>query len=100
MKFVSNTIFFLAIGGALSGCGGMNNYLAEKSETVEYYRIFDLKTTVNRQAIAKAATNGLGRNVNNARTATPIPRTGEVPAEAGRFQIENPLKGTGFGACT
>ena len=50
----------IAVAAALgiSGCGTANNYLAEKKKTVEYYRIFDIKTSANRQAVAKAASRG------------------------------------------
>ncbi len=51
---------------AITGCGTTNNYFADKRQTVEYCRIFDIKTAANRQAVAKAASNGIGRNVNNA----------------------------------
>lgn len=81
---------------SLVGCGTANNYLAEKNQTVEYYRIFDLKTTASRQAVAKAASNGLGRNVNNAQEATPIPNSPEIPSQPGRFQLVNPFAGTKF----
>ena len=81
---------------SLVGCGTANNYLAEKNQTGEYYRIFDLKTTASRQAVAKAASNGLGRNVNNAQEATPIPNSPEIPSQPGRFQLVNPFAGTKF----
>lgn len=82
---------------ALSACGTTNNYLAEKTKTVEYYRIFDIKTTASKQSIAKAASDGLGRNVNNAQEATPIPRSAILPETPGRFAIVNPLEGTRLG---
>ncbi len=78
----------------ISGCGTTNNYLAEKKQTVEYYRIFDIKTSANRQAVAKAASNGIGRNVNNAQEATPIPSSGEIPQKPARFKLVNPFEGS------
>lgn len=83
---------------AVSGCGTTNNYLAEKKQTVEYYRIFDVKTAANRQAVAKAASNGIGRNANNAQEVTPIPSTGEIPEKPGRFKLVNPFQGSTFAA--
>ena len=59
-----------ALAVAITGCGTTNNYLAAKTKTVEYYRIFDIKTNATRQAVAKAASDGMGRNVNNAQEAT------------------------------
>lgn len=95
MKFpVLPTIVALAI----SGCGTTNNYLAEKKQTVEYYRIFDVKTAANRQAVAKAASNGIGRNTNNAQEATPISSSGEIPEKPGRFKLVNPFEGSKFAA--
>jgi len=87
----------VAVIATLAGCGTTNNYLAEKVQTIEYYRIFDIKTTANRQAVAKAASNGIGRNVNNAQEATPIPSTADLPEKAGRFKIVNPFEGSAFG---
>lgn len=82
----------------LSACGTTNNYMAVKTKTVEYYRIFDIKTTASRQAVAKAASNGLGRNVANAREAMPIPSSADLPDKPGRFQLINPFAGTAIGA--
>lgn len=87
-----------AVALGLSGCGTTNNYLAEKRQSVEYYRIFDIKTTASRQTVAKAASNGLGRNVNNAQEATPIPSSGEVPETPGRFKLVSPFAGSNMGA--
>lgn len=83
---------------AISGCGTTNNYLAEKRQTVEYYRIFDIKTTATRQVVAKAASNGIGRNTNSAQEATPIPSSGELPATPGRFKLVNPFQGSALAA--
>lgn len=76
----------------LSSCGTANNYLAEKKQTVEYYRIFDIKTTASRQVVSKAASNGIGRNVNSAQEATPIPTSSEIPDKPGRFKLSNPYE--------
>lgn len=83
---------------ALSGCGTTNNALVEKTKAVEYYRIFDIKTQANRYVIADAASNGLGRNVNDAQEARPIPTSSELPSTAGRFSLVNPFEGTNLAA--
>ncbi|WP_035384583.1 hypothetical protein [Ferriphaselus sp. R-1] len=90
----------IAIAATLgvSGCGTTNNYLAEKQQTVEYYRIFDIKTSANRQTVAKAASSGIGRNVNNAQEATPIPLSDEIPEKAARFKLVNPFEGSKLAA--
>lgn len=79
---------------ALTACGTANNYLAEKTKTVEYYRIFDIKTAASKQTVIKATSDGLGRNVNNAREATPIPKSATLPETPGRFAIVNPFEGS------
>lgn len=83
---------------ALSGCGTMNNALVEKTKTVEYYRIFDIKTQADRYTIADSASNGLGHNVNDAQEARPIPTTSELPSKPGRFTLVNPFEGSKFAA--
>lgn len=86
----------LALG--LAACGAVNNSLARKTKTVEYYRIFDIKTKADRQTVSDAASNGLGRNINDAREATPIPSFSTPPDAPGRFKLVNPLEGTNMAA--
>lgn len=83
---------------ALSACGSMNNALVDKKKTVEYYRIFDIKTNADRYTVAEAASNGLGRNVGSANEATPIPEFSTPPAQPGRFKLTNPFEGSRFAA--
>jgi len=81
-----------------TSCGTLNNALVGKTKIVEYYRIFDIKTNSERQSIAEAASNGLGRNVNDAKEATPIPSFSTPPDEPGRFELVNPFEGSKFAA--
>jgi hypothetical protein len=83
---------------ALWGCGTVNNALVEKTKTNEYYRIFDIRTTADRQTVAEAASNGLGKNVNNAQEATLIPSFVTPPDEPGRFKLVNQFEGTRMAA--
>ena len=83
---------------ALTGCGTMNNALVEKTKTIEYYRIFDIKTQADRYTIAESASNGLGRNVHDATEARPIPTSSELPVKADRFALVNPFEGSKLGA--
>lgn len=76
----------------MSGCGSTNNYLATKKKTVEYYRIFDIKTNANRQLVSKAASDGIGRNAPSAEEVSPIPRSAEVPEKPERFKLVNPFQ--------
>lgn len=84
--------------GLLSGCGTINNALVEKTKSIEYYRIFDIKTDAERSVVAEAASDGLGRNVNDAQEANPIPTSVDLPEKAGRFTLAEPFKGSGFAA--
>ncbi|PIE41500.1 MAG: hypothetical protein CSA49_03075 [Gammaproteobacteria bacterium] len=86
------------IVAVLSGCGTLNNALVEKTKTVEYYRIFDIKTKADRYVVSDSASNGLGRNVNDAQEARPIPTSSELPSKPGRFSLINPLEGSKFAA--
>lgn len=95
MKKVAVAIGF---GLALAGCGTLNNALVEKKKSVEYYRIFDIKTSADRYTVAEAASNGLGRNVNSANEATPIPSFSVPPERPGRFTLTNPFAGSKFAA--
>jgi hypothetical protein len=74
----------------LAGCSteGGSNPLASRSTTVEYYRVFDIKTEAAAQTVAKAATDGINRNVKDAVVATP---TGvEATDLPGHFKIADP----------
>jgi len=83
--------FFVVLSLVFWGCGTVNNALVEKHKNVEYYRIFDIKTTANRAAVIKAASNGLGKNVHSAVEATPIPNFSIPPVNPGRFKLVNPF---------
>lgn len=93
---MKSALVIIAAAITLSACGTANNYLAEKTKTIEYYRIFDIKTTASKQAVIKAASDGLGRNVNNAQEATPIPKSATLPDTPGRFAVVNPFEGSKF----
>lgn len=86
------------IGFSLASCGTINNALVEKKKTTEYYRIFDIKTNADRATVAEAASNGLGKNVNSATEANPIPSFSEPPEKPGRFSLTNPFEGSKFSA--
>lgn len=81
----------------LTSCGSLNNALLEKHETVEYYRIFNIKTDAERNNVIKAASRGLAKNTNKARETRPIPKSGTLPNKPGRFRLTEPFKGTNIG---
>lgn len=78
------------LSAALAGCSteGGNNPLASRSTTVEYYRVFDIRTNAPAQAVARAATDGINRNVKDAVVATP-PGV-EATDLPGHFKIADP----------
>lgn len=82
----------------LSGCGGMNSYLTAKTQTVEMYHIFDIKTSVNTATFAKATASGLSQNTNEIREAMPLQLGKIVPKEPGRFTLKDMLSALGGSA--
>ncbi len=97
-KIMEKILVLTVITFLISGCGTMNNALVEKSKTVEYYRIFDIKTQADRYDISESASNGLGRNVNDTQEARPIPTSSDILDKAGRFKLVSPLEGSKFAA--
>jgi hypothetical protein len=81
------TAIILAV--SLSGCGGMNSYLANKSQTVEIYHIFDVKTSADTTTITRATESGLSENTNDVRSASPLQLGKTVPNEPGRFALKD-----------
>jgi hypothetical protein len=77
-----------AVGVALAGCStGAGEIFASRDRTVEYVRVFDIKTEAPPPAVAHAASQGISRNINNAVLATPLPDTAEVLDQPGRFKL-------------
>jgi hypothetical protein len=64
---------------------------ATTDKTVEYYRVFDIKTDAAGQAVAKAASAGIGRNVVNATLDTPA--GAEVQEQPGHFKMPDTAGG-------
>ena len=82
----------------LSSCASVNNAITEKSKTIEYYRIFDVKTSAKRFVVAEAASDGLGANTTDINENMPIPTGSAPPSSPGRFKLDSPFKGTQLGA--
>lgn len=83
----------LATAITLSACSAVNSTLAERSDAVEIYHIYDIKTSVDTATIAKAAADGLAANTNNVQTAMPLQIGKTVPAAPGRFSIDDVAAG-------
>lgn len=73
----------------LTGCQSTgDNMFAAHDKTVEYYRVFDIKTNASQATVAQAASAGIQRNVKDAVVATPSgAQVGDVP---GRFRMAEP----------
>ncbi|MGJ7914998.1 hypothetical protein ACI48D_05895 [Massilia sp. LXY-6] len=84
-----------AATAALAGCSteGGSNPLASRSTTVEYYRVFDIKTDVPAQTVSRAATEGINRNLKDAVVA--IPPGAEATELPGHFKIADPASAPG-----
>jgi outer membrane murein-binding lipoprotein Lpp len=68
------TLFAAAAAMALlAGCktDGGPNRLASHDTTIEYYRVFDIKTNATPQAVVQAASAGVNRNLNDAVISMP-----------------------------
>lgn len=79
----------LAVLAALSGCKtDTGERMAARDTTVEYYRVFDLRTDAAPKAVAQAASDGIHRNLQDAVIATPDAQVTETP---GRVRMVDPL---------
>jgi hypothetical protein len=89
---MKSSMMALAVAAAVAGCSttGGSNMLASTTKTVEYYRVFDIKTEAAAQAVAQAAATGISRNVPDATVATPVPSSAEVQDQPGRFKMVDP----------
>lgn len=73
----------------LAGCSadGPAAQFAARDTTVEYYRVFDIRTDAAAPAVAKAASEGINRNVKDAVVATLAFTPTDAP---GRFKMADP----------
>jgi hypothetical protein len=78
-----------AVVAALAGCSSTgSSSLAARDTTVEYYRVFDIKTEVPAETVAKAASEGINRNIKDAQVLTPAGV--QVTDLPGHFKIADP----------
>ena len=85
---------------ALAGCGGLNQVLADRTETTELYHVFDIKTTADIDTVINSAADGLAQNSNSIRQNRPLMMGATTPATPGRFQLvdmASAFQGTGMG---
>jgi hypothetical protein len=87
---MKSSMMALAVGAALAGCStGDGNMFAARDKTVEYYRVFDIKTDPGNPAVVKAASDGISRHVSDAALATPA-AAGGLQEQPGRFKLAVP----------
>jgi hypothetical protein len=76
----------------LAGCGTGADRLAARDTTVEYYRVFDIRTDATPAVVAQAATDGIHRNVKDAVVAAaPGAEATQLP---GHFRMADPTAAT------
>jgi hypothetical protein len=89
MKSSLLSCFILLTMTALAGCStDAGSRFAARDTTVEYYRVFDIKTDAARDAVARAATEGLNRNVKEVSIAAPAGV--EATDLPGHFKMADP----------
>lgn len=87
---MKSSLMALAVGVALAGCStGDGNVFASRDKTVEYYRVFDIKTAPGNPGVVKAASEGISRHVTDATLATPA-IAGQLQEQPGKFKVANP----------
>jgi hypothetical protein len=96
---MKSSMMALAVGAALAGCstGGDGNVFASRDKTVEYYRVFDIKTDPGNPAVVKAATEGISKHMADATLATPG-APGQLQEQPGRFKLADASGGAAPGA--
>lgn len=88
----------LPVLAGLGGCGTVNNALATKQTTTEYFRVYNIKTDASMNAIADAASNGIGKDINGMHSAYPINTSGNIPDKPGYMHLVDPFKNSPLGA--
>ncbi|WP_296942646.1 hypothetical protein [uncultured Massilia sp.] len=101
MKRLQIACTLLLLAAVLAGCrSNGDNMFAARDRTVEYYRVFDIRTNAAPDAVTKAASAGIERNVKGAEIATPAAAAPAAPGEApGRLQMAAPGTAPSASAC-
>lgn len=89
-----------ALSATLAGCGTINNSLADKTTQIEYFRVYDIKTTASVSKLGKAASDGIGKDINDMQSAYPIDTSGDVPVKPGHMNLKNPFANSALAAFT
>ena len=89
--FLAASAVLLASTTVLTGCGQLNAALNERTETHEYLRIFDIKTTATEDQIGKALADGMELNLSYPKIERPLVISG-IPDKPGRFELDDSLR--------
>ncbi len=82
----------------LASCASTNAVLTERTQLVEYYRVFSFDgSTAPRAKMIEAARTGIAMSGVTVTDARPIPPA-QMPERPGRYQATDPLKTTQFAA--
>jgi hypothetical protein len=100
MRRVGFVIGIVASSLVLSACGTANQHLADSSETIELYHIFDIKTAADIDTVVIAAADGLAQNTNQIQQNRPLMMSTDIPVQPGRFKLmdmSSTFAGAGMG---
>ena len=76
------------VGAALAGCGtAAGDMFVAQDRTVEYVRVFDIKTDAAAPAVIRAASDGISHNISNATLTTPPTDAAPLQDQPGRFKL-------------
>ncbi|MFC4930623.1 hypothetical protein [Massilia sp. GCM10023247] len=76
------------VGSALAGCGtAAGDMFVAQDRTVEYVRVFDIKTDAAAPAVMRAASDGISHNISNATLTTPPIDATQLQDQPGRFKL-------------
>lgn len=91
-------ILILAVSAVLAGCGSISNSLADKTTQIEYFRVYDIKTSASATTLGRAASDGIGKDINDMQSVYPIDTSGEIPIKPKHMELKNPFSNSSFAA--
>lgn len=98
-KNASGYVMVALLGSmALAGCGSLNNALSQKTTDTEYFRVYSIRTSTPVDVIARAAANGIGKDIDGIQEAYPINTSGIVPAKPGYMKLVDPFSNSPMAA--
>ncbi len=83
---------------SLAGCGTVNNTLSQKTTDTEYFRVYNIPTNTPVNVIAHAASNGIGKDIEDMQEVYPINTSGIVPTKPGYMRLLDPFSGSPMAA--